>query len=70
MFAIDCSPKSYGKLSGITKSFTTEADVPALKLTFLVAGILQEEHIRDSDDLGRLELEVRSRNTMLNIFSP
>lgn len=49
----------YGKYSGITKDFTSAAAVPALKLTFLVTGIPQEEHAPDRVELsaiGKLEL--------------
>jgi len=44
----------YGKILGIIKSFTTEADVPALKLSFLVTEILQGRQNQDNAD-GFLE---------------
>ena len=58
----------HGKISGITKSFTTETDVPALKLSFLVAGIAKEEKIQDSYDegLGKLERGLQRKLPVLN----
>ena len=60
----------HGKISGITKSFTDEADTPALNLTFLVTGIAQEEQIQDTYDevLGKPELGLRTENTCLKIM--
>ena len=57
----------YGKIPGITKSFTTETDVPALKPSFLVADIAQEE-IQNSDDekLGKLEPRLQRKLPVLN----
>jgi len=50
---------------GITKSFITEADIPALKLTFIVTGISQEENTQEGPDevRGKLELELRRGHT-------
>jgi len=58
----------YGKIPGITKSFTTETDVPALKLSFLVAGIAKEEKIQDSYDegLGTPETGLQRKLPVLN----
>jgi len=39
-----------------------ETDVPALKLTFLVAGIDQKEQIQDSDDEVRGKLKLGLQN--------
>jgi len=44
----------YGKISGITKSFTCTAGAPALVLTFRVTGIPREEHIREKNGLSAL----------------
>jgi len=40
------------------KTFTTETDVPTLKLSFLVAVSAQEEQVQDiyNEALGKLEL--------------
>lgn len=47
----------YGKLSETTKTFTSAAGVPALKLTFLVTEIPPEEHIKDGEN-GKLKLQL------------
>jgi len=52
----------YGKISGTTKDFMAETDVPALKLTFLVAGVDQKEQIQDCDDEVRGKLKLGLRN--------
>jgi len=59
------------KISGMTKNFMTETDVPALKLTFLVAGTVRQEQIQDSDDevLGKLKLGLRRTKRVLKIYS-
>jgi len=58
---------THSSSTGITQNFTTEADVPALKLSF---GVLQEEQIQDSDDevldLSKLELGLLRENTITN----
>jgi len=49
----------YRTISGITKSFTSVACVSALKLSFLVTGIPQEEHVQGGDQIfagGKFEL--------------
>jgi len=52
------------KISGITKSFTTGTDVPALKLTFRVAGIALDNQIQGIYDevLGKFKLGLRGEN--------
>ena len=51
------------KMSGITKSFTTGTDVPALKLTFRVAGIALDNQIQGIYDevLGKFKLGLREK---------
>jgi len=51
-------------ISGITKSFTTGTDVPALKLTFRVAGIALDNQIQGIYDevLGKFKLGLRGEN--------
>jgi len=52
----------YGKLSEITKTFTSAAGVPALKLLFLVTKIPPGEHIKDREnetsEIGKLKLQL------------
>jgi len=49
--------------SGVTKTFTSAADAPAFKLSFLIIGMIREEFIQDGDDewteTGKLELEIK-----------
>jgi len=40
----------YDKILGIIKSFTTEADMPALKLSFSVTEVLQGRQNQDNAD--------------------
>jgi len=52
----------YGKVSEITKGLSSPADVPELRLTFLIAGIPREEHVQETDELtavGKLECDSR-----------
>ena len=53
------------------KIFTTEKDVPTLKLSFLVAAIGQEGQVQDIYDeaLGKHELGPERKITFLNICS-